>query len=392
MTRRFWTAIDLFCGAGGLAEGFRQAGLCVLAGNDVDRFASETFMATHPEARFLPGPIESISPRDLLEAAFLEVGELDCLIGGPPCQAFSVYNHQRGLHDKRSVLFREYLRIVAGLMPKWVVMENVTGITSAGNGQAVKAICSGLKKLGYAIEVRTLRAEEYGVPQERRRIFFLGNRLGMPIHWPEPTHGPGLRPFVTVWDAIGDLPCLRNGEAPEGHLGYRSAPRSEYQARLRGTSAEVANHAAPRLAGINVERMKHIPEGGSWRDIPYALLPPGMRRARRCDHTKRYGRLRKDGLASTILTKCDPHWGAFIHPEQDRTLTVREAARLQSFPDRFHFPGPRTEQYVQVGNAVPPLLANQVARAIIAADPRNPPRWEGGFGASQGEPAAIPAV
>ena len=116
-----WTAIDLFCGAGGLSEGFRQAGLHIFAGNDINPFAAETFSASHSEARFLPGPIEDISARDFLKAAGLRKGELDCLIGGPPCQAFSVYNHQRGMHDKRSGLFHEYLRIVAGLMPKWIV-------------------------------------------------------------------------------------------------------------------------------------------------------------------------------------------------------------------------------------------------------------------------------
>lgn len=359
------TAIDLFCGAGGLSEGFRQAGFRVLAGNDIDAHAGKTFVATHPEALFVPGPIEDISPDSLLRAVGLMRGELDCLIGGPPCQAFSVYNHQRGMHDERSVLFREYLRIVERLNPKWVVMENVTGITSAGNGKAVDDILAGLGALGYHVKTNTLRAEEYGVPQERRRIFFVGNRLGKPIPWPEPTHGPGLEPFVTVWGAIGDLPRLKNGEDPGESLPYRTPPQTGYQADLRGNAIEVGNHAAPRLAAINLERMKHIPEGGSWRDVPVDLLPAGMKRARRCDHTKRYGRLRKDGLSSTILTKCDLHWGAYIHPIQDRVLTVREAARMQSFPDRFKFKGPRTEQYVQVGNAVPPLLGRQVAEAII---------------------------
>ena len=366
MTGHRWTAIDLFCGAGGLSEGFRQAGFHVLAGNDFDPFAAETFSASHSEAQFLPGPIQDITARDFLKAAGLRKGELDCLIGGPPCQAFSVYNHQRGMHDKRSGLFYEYLRIVKGLKPKWVVMENVTGITSAGDGQAVEEILSGLAKLDYRVETRILRAEEYGVPQERRRIFFLGNRLGLPISWPEPTHGPGLLPFVTVWDAIGDLPALENGEDPGGPLPYRLAPATDYQVALRGNSIEVTNHAAPRLAPINLKRMKHIPEGGSWRNIPVDLLPAGMKRARRCDHTKRYGRLRKDGMSSTVLTKCDLHWGAYIHPEQNRVLTVREAARLQSFPDWFAFAGPRTEQYVQVGNAVPPLLGRKVAEAILS--------------------------
>ena len=369
-----WTAIDLFCGAGGLSEGFREAGFSVLTGNDIDPHAARTFATTHPGTALLPGPIEDIPAYDFLDASGLAQGELHCLIGGPPCQAFSVYNHQRGMHDKRSGLFYEYLRIVDGLMPAWVVMENVTGITSVGGGQAVEAIVSGLARLGYRVEARILRAEEYGVPQERRRIFFLGNRLGLPISWPEPTHGPGLLPFVTVWDAIGDLPPLVNGEDPRGPLPYAFPPVTSYQAMLRRDSDDVSNHAAPRLAPINLRRMKHIPEGGSWRDIPFELLPAGMKRARRCDHTKRYGRLRKSGMSSTILTKCDLHWGAFIHPEQDRSLTVREAARLQSFPDRITFAGPRTEQYVQVGNAVPPLLGRKVAEAILdvslAADSR----------------------
>ncbi|MEX2451691.1 MAG: DNA cytosine methyltransferase, partial [Rhodospirillales bacterium] len=287
---------------------------------------------------------------------------------------FSVYNHQRGLHDKRSRLFQEYLRLVEGLMPKWVVMENVTGITSAGEGKVVQEIQSGLANLGYQVEARILKAEEYGVPQERRRIFFVGNRLGLKFEWPMPTHGPNLLPFVKVWDAISDIPDLKNGENLGNQLTYRTMPQNQFQKMLRGSNKCIMNHAAPRLAPINIERMKHIPEGGSWRDIPIELLPNGMKRARRCDHTKRYGRLRKNGLSSTILTKCDLHWGAYIHPEQDRVLTVREAARLQSFPDWFQFSGPRTEQYVQVGNAVPPLLAKQVGLALIEAESQQPLR------------------
>lgn len=362
----YWTAIDLFCGAGGLSEGFRQSGFRVLAGNDFDEAATQTFRATHKEAVFLDGPIEKISAPRFLKASGLSKGELDCLVGGPPCQGFSVYNHQRGMHDQRSHLFKDYLRIVSGLMPGWVVLENVTGITSAGGGVAVNAILNRLKKLGYKVEYRILKAEEFGIPQERRRIVFLGNRLGLPIIWPEPTHGQGKIPFVTVKDAIFDLPILENGQ-DLGITKYRTVPKSEYQKLMREDSTYVFNHAAPRLAPINIERMKHIPQGGSWRDIPVELLPAGMKKARRCDHTKRYGRMSWDGLASTILTKCDLHWGAFIHPNQDRSITVREAARLQSFPDWFEFHGSKTEQYIQVGNAVPPLLGRQIANCIKMA-------------------------
>jgi DNA (cytosine-5)-methyltransferase 1 len=147
---------------------------------------------------------------------------------------------------------------------------------------------------------------------------------------------------------------------------YTTLPVSEYQQIMREGSHRLYNHVAPYLAPINLKRLKHIPQGGSWRDIPKNLLPAGMKRARRSDHTKRYGRLHPTGLASTILTKCDLHWGAFIHPNQERCLTVREAARLQSLPDRIRLTGSRVEQFRQVGNAVPPLLAKAVALSVLA--------------------------
>ena len=367
------TAIDLFCGAGGLSEGFRQAGFEVRVGQDLDFQAGKTFADTHPEAVFIGGPIQDVTGEMLLKASRLERGELDVLIGGPPCQGYSVYNHQRGVHDPRAGLFREYLRIVDALYPKWLVMENVSGITSIANGGIVREIQDGMKKLGYRVEMKLLRAEEYGVPQERRRMFFIGTRTDKAIAFPEPTHGPGLEPLVTIWDAISDLPKLTNGERREEHR-YRTAAATAYQQDLRGGACIVTNHSAPKLADVNVERMSHIPPGGSWRDIPFDLLPAGMRRAKRSDHTKRYGRPKKTDLACTVLTKCDLHWGAYIHPNQDRSFSVREAARLQGFPDRFRFNGSRTEQYVQVGNAVPPLLGRAVAVALLMADAqRSPP-------------------
>jgi len=365
---RDWTAIDLFCGAGGLSEGFRQAGVHVLAGQDIDAVFGETFEATHPEAKFIHGPIQDVSAQALLEASDLKPGELDVLIGGPPCQGYSVYNHQRGIDDPRAGLFNEYLRIVEALQPRWLVMENVTGITSIANGGIVREIQSGMRKLGYRVDMKMLKAEEYGVPQERRRVFFIATREGMcPILFPDATHGPELEPYVTVWDAISDLPALENGEGSTSPR-YRTKPANAYQAVLRGDRVRIENHAAPRLSATNLERMEYIPQGGSWRDIPFDLLPNGMKKAKRSDHTKRYGRPAKSDLACTILTKCDIHWGAYIHPTQNRSFTVREAARLQSFPDSFTFSGSRTEQFVQVGNAVPPLLGRAVAESIKTAD------------------------
>lgn len=361
------TAIDLFCGAGGLSEGFRQAGFHVLAGQDYDEQAGATFATTHSEAKFIGGPIQGVTAQQLLKAAGMKRGEIDVIVGGPPCQGYSVYNHQRGVSDPRAGLFREYLRIVKGIQPKWLVMENVTGITSIAGGNVVHEIFKGMTSLGYRVDMKVLRAEEFGVPQERRRVFFIATRTESPILFPEPTHGPRLQPFVTVWDAISDLPKLENGQK-SSPLPYTKKPQNAYQAILRGACIFVQNHSASRLSRINEERMKHIPPGGSWRDIPFDLLPTGMKKAKRSDHTKRYGRPKKTELACTVLTKCDVHWGAYIHPVQDRAFTVREAARLQSFPDFFTFCGSSTEQYVQVGNAVPPLLGRRVAESLLLAN------------------------
>ncbi len=343
------SAIDLFCGAGGLSAGFQQAGFEVLVGNDFNESAGKTFSLNHPNAKFLPGSVQELSASKILAEAGIRRGELTCLIGGPPCQGFSVYNHQRGMHDERSHLFKDYLRLVGGLLPQWIVMENVTGLLSIESGAVVNLIARGLENLGYRVRWEILKAEEYGVPQERRRVVFIGTRTDCEIAFPQKTHGVGLKPFVTVKKAIGDLPELENG-------GKIVPKRGKPQ-----------NHDAPKLSSINLERMKHIPQGGSWRDIPFDLLPEGMKRAKRSDHTKRYGRMRWNGLSCTVLTKCDIHWGAYIHPTQDRAISVREAARLQSFPDDFVFTGCMTDQFVQVGNSVPPLMARRIAEAIKQA-------------------------
>lgn len=364
---RALTVIDLFCGAGGLSEGFRQAGCSVLAGQDYDEVAGATFALTHPEATFLGGPIQNVTAQRLLDAAGKKRGEIDVIVGGPPCQGYSVYNHQRGENDPRAGLFREYLRIVEGVHPRWLVMENVTGITSISGGRIVDEIVKGMNGLGYRVEMRILKAEEFGVPQERRRVFFIATRTDAEIAFPTPTHGPDLIPYVTVWDAISDLPVVENGGAG-CQSRHTKKPRNAYQATLRGTTTDLHNHEPGRLSLVNEARMRHIPPGGSWRDIPFNLLPEGMKRAKRSDHTKRYGRPRKTDLSCTVLTKCDVHWGAYIHPEQNRAFTVREAARLQSFPDYFNFQGNRTQQYVQVGNAVPPMLGRKVAEALIRAN------------------------
>ena len=386
---RLKTTIDLFSGAGGLSEGLSAAGFQTLYASEiVERFA-ETFAFNHPEAIVDARDIRTIEPRDIREQLGLKKGELDLLAGGPPCQGFSINAPRRLVDDDRNSLFLDFLRFVDEFEPKSVLIENVPGLVSFENGRTLQAILEALELHGYLADVQILYAPHFGVPQTRWRTIIIGIR-GQSIHpvsaFPEPLHaGPlrvnftsrfegknivslpksrGLLSFVSVRDAIDDLPVLTNGETGDFCKPYRLPPQNEYQAVLRNESVGVLNHEAPRLGNINMRRLAHIPQGGNWTNIPVALLPKGMRLARRSDHTKRYGRVSPNGLASTILTKCDPHWGAYFHYDQDRCFTVREAARLQSFPDTYQFIGSRVEQYEQVGNAVPPLLGAAIGRSI----------------------------
>jgi DNA (cytosine-5)-methyltransferase 1 len=381
------TCIDVFSGAGGLAEGFRQAGFNVLSGTDIDFAAGHTFHYNFPEASFLCAPIADVEGPFLLRDASLERAQLDCLIGGPPCQSFSYNNHQRSATSVRARLFRDYLRLVDELRPKTLVMENVPGILTVGNGSVLDEILRDLRALGYECEARILYAEEFGVPQERRRVFIVGTRMGWnETLFPDGTFGPVSKPNartnayvhrwerrprgkygdldeVTVWHAIGDLPTLKNGAGFEVQK-HTHDPRHWLQEQLRGTATMVFNHVAPSLTESMLTRIRYVPPGGSWRDIPHHLLPAGMRRASATSHTKRYGRPAKNDRCCTILTKSDPHWGSYIHPVADRALSVREAARLQSFPDDFRFLGDRSRQFEQVGNAVPPWMALAIARKL----------------------------
>lgn len=377
--------IDLFCGAGGITEGFRLAGYVSLYGNDVMPEAIETFKLNHPEAIADCRTIEEVDPAEVRNRLGLEPGELDALVGGPPCQGFSINAPERFLSDPRNALFRHYERFLEEFLPKTFVFENVPGLLSLDDGKVFRQIIDIFTDLGYYVTAKILFAAHYGVPQERWRLILLGSRFSEVQH-PEPTHyavgranfrggstmtfqlsendRARLNPYVSVGEAIGDLPRLEMGGGAE-IVQYEAIAHSAYAQAMRNGAQETFNHIAAKLSKQNAERMKHVKPGGSWRDIPHDLLPKGMQRARKSDHTKRYGRLHSDGLSGTMLTKCDPHWGTVFLPDQDRTLTVREAARFQSFPDTYRFVGSRVSQYEQVGNAVPVLMAKAIADQLV---------------------------
>lgn len=388
MVNNTLTMLDLFAGAGGLSEGLSEAGFHSLFASEIVPVYANTYKLNHLGAKVFTADIRSLNADKVLSELGLERGQLDLLAGGPPCQGFSINAPVRSVLDQRNHLFKEYLRFVDTFAPRAVLIENVPGLVSFEHGATLHAILDALAQLGYGADVRILGAAYYGVPQMRWRTIILGLRGKVlpPAAFPEPIYHAPIRPnftttfdgqmlvklpapevsaaFTTVKEAIGDLPPLICGERGEEVKEYISEPFCDYQRRLRIGSSGVYNHEAPRLSKINLERLKHIRPGGNWTDIPDDLLPKGMKRANRGDHTKRYGRVTADGLASTILTKCDPHWGAYFHYEQERSFTVREAARIQSFPDHYIFTGTIAEQFAQVGNAVPPLLAEAVGLTL----------------------------
>jgi len=380
--------IDLFCGAGGLSEGLTEAGFYGAFSNEIDSVYAQTYKQNHPSTKVVVGDIRQLNPVQIIRELRMERGELDLIAGGPPCQGFSINAPLRSVLDERNHLFKDFLRFVDVFAPRALLIENVPGLVSFEDGATLQAILNSLAELGYGVDVRILGAAYYGIPQMRWRTVIIGLRgKNLPsFAFPEPTFHAPIRPnftttfggqslvkmptpgtdskFITVREAIEDLPVLMNGERGERVKEYINEPTSDFQRRARTGTIGVLNHEASRLAEINLSRLKHIKQGGNWTDIPDELLPKGMLRARKSDHTKRYGRVDPNGLASTILTKCDPHWGAFFHYEQDRTFTVREAARIQSFPDHFEFTGTQSQQFAQVGNAVPPLLAKAIGLAI----------------------------
>lgn len=346
--------IDIFSGAGGLSLGAEMAGVEVRYGVEVNKYAASSFEYNHKQAKVLTGDITKIST----SALGLKEGETFVIMGGPPCQGFSMSNTMsRNMDNEKNFLYLEFVRFVRELKPKWFVLENVWGLTKMNDGQTLEMIKESFAALSYSVKAKILWANDYGVPQKRYRCFIVGNNEKIDFEFPIPQGTE-----VTVKDAISDLPPLVNGQMLEKApytIPYEEA--SDYAKLMRGESKEALQNFVSLNNDLVIQRYHYIPQGGNWRDIPDELMQNYADKSR-C-HSGIYKRLRNDAPSVVISNY---RKSMLIHPTQDRGLSVREAARLQSFPDNFIFQGPHMSIQQQIGNAVPPLLSKAVFNQILS--------------------------
>ncbi|KAF5076035.1 Modification methylase HaeIII [anaerobic digester metagenome] len=344
------SVIDLFAGVGGLSLGFEKQGFDVLIANEYDKSIAAAYTENHKKTKMIVGDITSL---DLKETFGSYTGKIDVVIGGPPCQGFSQKGQRKTIHDERNFLFKYYVAVVELVKPRYFVMENVPNLLTAENGFFYKEIEELFNKMGYSLEHGVLNASDYGVPQNRRRTVIIGKLNGAAPKLPQPKDIK-----VTIWDAISDLAYLESGEGAY-EQEYKNAPESDYQKILRGNSKVLYNHTVTKHSPLALERLALIPPNAGREVLPKEHLTKSI-------YSGTWTRMRKDEISVTITTRFDtPSSGKFTHPFLDRAITVREAARIQSFPDDFVFVGNKGSQMKQVGNAVPPLLAAAIAEVIM---------------------------
>lgn len=365
------TAIDLFSGAGGFSLGMEQSGIEVQAAIEFDQDIAKTYSYNHPNTLMINEDIRNIKVNSadqikgkLSMQNMIDLSDIDVIFGGPPCQGFSMSGYRirkkkSFFEDERNKLFLDFYRFVKHIKPKIFIIENVPGILNYDNGSVKDEIYTKFSNLGYNISSKVFSSEYFGVPQKRKRAFFIGNNLGLDseVFFPERTHNDDN--LVTVWDAIGDLPALEDGEINEPSK-YTIDPQTNYQKLMRSNENEIFyNHVPSKHTEKTIEILKMIKPGQTMKDLPEKLRTKSV-------HSGAYGRMKKNEPSYTITTRINtPSVGRITHPVEHRTITPREAARIQSFPDYYRFLGNITTVGTQIGNSVPPILAKSIGNKII---------------------------
>ena len=351
MSRDDLTIIDLFAGVGGLSLGFEMEGFNVLLANEYDPSIAEAYIRNRDNPNMIVADIKSLPIKETF-GKYRE--KVTVVVGGPPCQGYSQKGQRKTINDDRNFLFRYFVEVVREVQPLYFVMENVPNLLTAENGYFKNEIITLFRDMGYTVNADVLCAANYGVPQNRNRAFIIGKRGGqVPVSMPVKE-----KAMTTIWDSISDLNYLASGEGIN-EQDYLNEPMSEYQKRMRAGSQKLYGHVATNHSEVALTRMRMIPPKGGKECLPPEQLTKSI-------YSGTWERMDADDVSVTITTRFDtPASGKFMHPYLNRAITVREAARIQSFPDTFHFYGTKTSQMKQVGNAVPPLLAQAVAKAIL---------------------------
>lgn len=352
-------AVDLFCGAGGMSLGLKRSGFIVAAAVDNDVRVETTYTRNHEDVQFVSLDLHNAAPRDFLDPAGLGRRDVDLLAGCPPCKGFSGANHNRGNpDDPRNKLVDEFFRLVLEVRPRLFLFENVMGLTWYNGGYLKK--CQYFSRLptgGYEVCVFRVDATDYGLPQHRRRLIIVGSRLKEKFKPPKPTHGPRLkRPHVTVEEAIiGDLPPIGLSKGWE-LCDYTSRPSTQYQRMVRSNAKRVHDHITTVNSDKVRDRIAHVPIGGNWKDAPSKFTDINI---------QWYSVYRRLDPSSPSVTLGHFRKNMIIHPYEDRLLSLREGARLQSFPDNYYFEGHIDHMQQQIADAAPPILGRAIGRSLI---------------------------
>lgn len=346
--------VDVFSGAGGLSLGAEMAGFQVKFAVEKDRSAAETYRYNHPGTLVVEDDIHNVNPLEYLKPD----EHVSIVFGGPPCQGFSLSNTMtRNMCNPNNSLFEEFVRFVHDIQPEWFLFENVEGFLRFEKGTIRNKVKNCFEKLGYTVNDSILVASDYGVPQHRNRYIMVGNYNGILFEFPKPF---GTK--ISVQEAIGDLPDLANGQMDYSlHYKCPANNASKYAHMMRQGVKRCRQNYVSRNANYVIQRYAYIGQGKNWKAIPDELMQNYANKAN-C-HSGIYKRL-KDDEPSVVISNYRKNM--LIHPHQDRGLSVREAARLQSFPDRFLFKGSLMHIQQQIGNAVPPLLAKAVFDKILS--------------------------
>ncbi len=351
-----YNIIDLFAGVGGLSYGFSKLPqFNIIAANEIEKDISIAYKLNHPDVNMLNCDINSLT-EDVLEEA-LNGKKVDIVVGGPPCQSYSTLGKRQ--MDDRANLFMQYKRALKILQPKALVFENVVGILSMDKGNLFKQVQAEFEDLGYNLQYRVLDAVNFGVPQHRERVILVGFKGDNNFVYPEPTHGEGLKPYVTLKDAIGDLPILKGGEKK---TNYASEATNEFLEFVRNNTSDVVEeHSAPKNGAHLVRIMETLKDGQSKDALPEDIRP-------KSGYGNTYAKLWWEKPSTTITRNfACPSSSRCIHPRDSRAMSIREGARLQSFPDDYKFYGADGMKRLEIGNAVPPLLSMAIAKQMLEA-------------------------